>query len=109
MRDQAMTAEVLRIANSAFFRGLSEIATIRAAVARIGLQEVVKIVSMVSEQSKYQVRDPVMIPMMRSLWCKTSASTLATDWLARRLRLGNQEEVFLAALLRRRTGLAARS
>ena len=99
MGDQALAAEVLRVANSAFFRGLCEIRTIRSAVMRIGLHEVIKIVSMASERSKYQARDPMLIPIMQELWRNTSASTLAADWLARRLGDPSHEEVFLAGLL----------
>jgi HD-like signal output (HDOD) protein len=36
--DPALVAEVLRAANSAFFGGLSEVSSIRAAVLRLGLQ-----------------------------------------------------------------------
>ena len=99
VRDQALAAEVLRVANSAFFRGLSEVSTIRTAIMRIGLQQVIKIVSMVAERSKYQARHPVLAPLMQALYLRTSASTLAADWLADRLGYQDTEEAFLAGLL----------
>jgi len=99
VRDQALAAEVLRVANSAFFRGLSEVSTIRTAIMRIGLQQVIKIVSMVAERAKYEARHPVLVPLMRGLYLRTSGSTLAADWLANRLGHQDTEEVFLAGLL----------
>ena len=99
IRDQALASEVLRVANSAFYRGLSEISTIRSAVMRIGLKEVIKIVSIVSERSKYEARDPMLIPMVRGLWQQTFAASLAADWTARKLNHKGYEEVFLAGLL----------
>jgi putative nucleotidyltransferase with HDIG domain len=99
MRDQSLAAEVLRAANSAFFGGLSEITTIRKAVMRIGLQQVTHLVVMMSERSKYRVRDAVLVPVAQAMWQHASASALATEWLARRLNRRNHEEAFLAGLL----------
>jgi len=99
MRDQALAAEVLRVANSAFFGGLPEVNTIRTALLRIGLQQVIMMVFMVKERSKYQARDPVLIPVAQGLWRHASASAMAADWLACRLNQRVREEAFLAGLL----------
>ena len=42
--DPAIASHVLRVANSAFYAGLSSVATIRAAVLRLGLDQLVSIV-----------------------------------------------------------------
>jgi len=94
-----VAAETLRAANSAFFGGLSEITTIRRAVMRIGLQQVANLVLMMSERSKYRVRDPVLVPVAQGMWQHASASAVATDWIARRLNHRDREEAFLAGLL----------
>ena len=99
MRDQALATDVLRAANSAFFGGLSEVNTIRSAVMRIGVKEVLKIVFLVSERTKYHARDPLLGSMVRALWQHASASAAAADWLACRLKHKAREEAFLAGLL----------
>jgi putative nucleotidyltransferase with HDIG domain len=99
MRDQALSAEVLRMANSAFFGGLSEINTIGKAVSRMGLQQLTKIVFMASERSKYQARDPLLRPMVQAIWCHASGSAITADWLAHRLNYSEREEALLGGLL----------
>jgi HD-like signal output (HDOD) protein len=98
-RDQTLVTEVLRAANSAFFGGLSEITTIRSAVMRLGLQQVVHLVYMASERSKYRARDPVLAPVAQGMWRHASASAMAMDWLAQRVGQRGREEAFLAGLL----------
>jgi HD-like signal output (HDOD) protein len=99
MRDQALAAEVLRTANSAFFGGLSETNTISKAIARIGLQQLTKVVFMASERSKYQARDPLLQPMVQAIWLHATASAMAADWLTRRRSTAQHEEAFLGGLL----------
>ncbi len=73
--------------------------TIRSAVMRIGVKDVVKIVFMVSERSKYQARDPLLNSIVQALWRHASSAAAATDWLARRLRHHEHEEAYLVGLL----------
>ena len=42
--DQALATQVLKIANSSFYRGLNEVGTVRAAIMRLGMQEIAKVV-----------------------------------------------------------------
>ncbi|MFZ0963556.1 MAG: HDOD domain-containing protein [Terriglobia bacterium] len=99
MRDQALSTEVLRMANSAFFGGLCEINTISKAVLRMGLQQLTKIVFMVSERYKYQAHDPSLRTMVQAIWCHASSSALTADWLAHRLNYSEREEALIAGLL----------
>lgn len=52
--DQALTTQVLRTANSAFFKGLSKVNSIREAIVRLGTNEVGNIVSLCTQQVNYQ-------------------------------------------------------
>ena len=38
--DQSLTGEVLRVANSSFYKGLAQVATVRDAIIRLGIKEV---------------------------------------------------------------------
>ncbi|MEZ5315765.1 MAG: HDOD domain-containing protein, partial [Vicinamibacterales bacterium] len=98
--DPALVAEVLRAANSAFFGGLSEVASIKAAILRLGLPRVANLVFLASEKSRYAARTPSIAALMKMLWHHASACALAAEWIARKVRypqLG--ETVFIGALI----------
>lgn len=98
--DPALAAEVLRAANSAFFGGLSEAKTIRAAITRLGLKEVANLAFMATEKNRYTARQPQIAAMMKVLWQHASACAMASAWLAKRMRLTPLvEEVFIGGLL----------
>jgi len=98
--DAALAAEVLRAANSAFFGGLSEAKTIRAAIMRLGLKEVANLAFMATEKNRYTARQPQIAVMMKVLWHHASACAMASSWLAKRMRLNMlTEEVFIGGLL----------
>ena len=98
--DAALAAEVLRAANSAFFGGLVEVTTMRAAIMRLGFRQVTNLAFMATEKNKYTARQPAIGAMMRTLWQHTSACALASQWLANRLRFTQlAEEAFIGGLL----------
>ncbi len=55
-RDPALSAGVLSVANSAVFRGLMEVETVREAAARLGVVEVGKIAAAVSARTLFSPR-----------------------------------------------------
>jgi putative nucleotidyltransferase with HDIG domain len=98
--DPALVAEVLRAANSAFFGGLSEVSSIRAAVLRLGLQRVANLVFLASEKSRYNARHAEIAGLMRDLWHHASACALAAEWISRKVRFPQHgETVFIGALV----------
>ncbi len=98
--DPALVAEVLRAANSAFFGGLSEVSSIRAAVLRLGLQRVANLVFLATEKSRYTTRHPEIANLMRDLWHHASACALAAEWISRKVRFPQHgETVFIGALV----------
>lgn len=98
--DPALVAELLRQANSAFFSGLSEVATLRGAILRLGLQRVTQLVFLGTERSRYTARQPRLDELMRRLWRHSSACALAAEWIARRMRfLQHGEAAFIGGLV----------
>jgi putative nucleotidyltransferase with HDIG domain len=99
--DQVLAAEVLKAANSAFFGGLSSIQTIRHAVVRLSLPQVLRLVLLASERNKYETaKDPDLRRLLSLLWRHTSVTAGAANWLARRLNYKEmEEEAFLGGLL----------
>jgi len=98
--DQALTAEVLRVANSPFYGGLSKITTVRNAVVRVGAPEVVRLAIAATERESYRVRDAGLARLMEPLWDHALGSALAARWLARKLGFVDLEsEAFIGGLL----------
>lgn len=98
--DQALTAEVLRFSNSSFYKGLTQVSTVRNAIVRLGINEVSNIVTMVAHENQFRSRDPFLNGVMRKLWCHALATAMAAHWLARHCGLhGIAHETFFAGLL----------
>ncbi len=97
-KDQALSASVLRMANSAMFGGLHPIDTLSQAAARLGLRQITTMVTMVSHRGHFVSNDTERAGMLRALW----EHALATASGARRLAVrggGDRAEAFLAGLL----------
>jgi HD-like signal output (HDOD) protein len=100
MSDQALAADVLRAANSPFFCGLSPVRTIRTAIVRLGTQQMRRLIILIAERAKYRARNPVLHGMLGDLWRHASTTSLAAQWLSKRLCLTGIEEIcFLGGLL----------
>lgn len=98
--EQALAAEVLRTANSAFYFGLGEARTIKAAITRLGIVQVANIVVMATERDRYRARHPFLGNMMVQLWQHASSTAIAAGWIAGRLRYPHlAEEVFIGGLV----------
>lgn len=98
--DAALAAEVLRAANSAFFGGLSEVRTIRAAITRLGLKEVANLAFMATEKNRYTAQQPHIARLLKALWHHASACAMASGWIARRMRFVQlADEAFIGGLL----------
>ncbi len=97
-QDPAVTAGVLRIANSAAYGGLREIADVSQAVARIGLRQVRGFANAILHRANFESAEPSRVELVRSLWRHAMSTAVAARNLAEEVR-GNAEESFLAGLL----------
>ena len=100
VQDQALSAQVLKVANSSFFRGLVKVATIHDAIIRLGIQEVANIVWLVTEKKKYRAADTNIQRMMNELWKHSVGCAIGAQWLARQCDFHSlANELFFAGLL----------
>jgi HD-like signal output (HDOD) protein len=100
LEDQALSSHVLRMANSAFFGGLSKVTTIRDAIVRLGARQVTNIVTVVTQSQQYCTKDKTMAAYMQPLWKHALGCALGTKWFAE--KMGYKElahEGLLAGLL----------
>lgn len=100
VRDQAITSQILRVANSSFYKGMKEITTVRDALVRLGANEVANIVALVSQQGLFKSDDPQVKEYMQNLWVHSVACAVGAHWVAKQTgRQGVVEEAFFAGLL----------
>jgi len=100
MEDQALTSHVLRMANSAFFGGLSKVTTIRDAIVRLGARQVTNVVTLVTQSYQYRSTDKTTSAYMHTLWKHALGCAIGAKWLAE--KMGYRElaqEALLAGLL----------
>jgi len=98
--DPAMSSQILKVANSAFFRGLSKVMTIREAIIRLGLDEITRMIMILTQKSLYTTKDTFIKNYRNILWQHTLVCALTSQWVAR--EAGCEEvtqEVFFASLM----------
>jgi len=97
--DQALSSQVLKIANSPFYRGLAEIGTVRSAVMRLGMKEVEQIVLLATSRQHFTSKDRAISLLMKKLWQHAVGCAYGTVWLAKRHTYGvDQSQAFFGGL-----------
>lgn len=98
--DPSLTTEILRVANSSFYGGLTEIKTVKDAAVRLGPQEVVRISVLVTEKALYQVKTPSLKAFLEPLWQHAQATAIGSRWLTNKLGYHDLEnQAFIGGLL----------
>ena len=99
-KDQALASHVLKVANSAFYAGLSPIKTIQDAVVRMGVKSILNLVMVVNQRQLYRPKTKEFGHWMNPLWSHSLGAAAAGRWLALNLGLHKlAEESFMAGLL----------
>lgn len=100
VQDQALTSQVLKTANSTFYKGLVKVATVREAIIRMGLIEIGNIVLLLSQRKIFRAKDHAVRKMMGKLWQHSVCCAIGTQWLARFCGFQSLlQESFIAGLL----------
>ena len=98
--DQTLAANVLRMANSAFYHGLHKVSSIRDAVLRLGTLEVSNILVLASQKQAFHAKDPFINGILDVLWHHSVACAVGSQYLARCCNYRKiLQESFLAGLL----------
>ncbi len=97
--DQSLSSQVLQMANSAFYHGLVEILTVRAAIIRLGMQEVGRLALLVASRNQFRSKDKDLNVLMKQLWQHAVGCALGVQWLAKRCKFDELERhAFFAGL-----------
>ncbi len=98
--DQSLASQVLKVANSSYYAGLSSIATIKDAIVRLGAQEVANMVMMASQFELYCSENEYLNSSMQKLWIHSLACATGAKWLAKKTGYVNlAAESFMGGLL----------
>jgi putative nucleotidyltransferase with HDIG domain len=98
-QDPGLTANLLRLANSAYFGVPSRIGSVRQAVILLGLKRLVHMVIATCTSAIMDRTVPGYDLPAGELWRHSLAVSVAAEGLARELKLDAVEEIFTAALL----------
>lgn len=97
--DQALSSNILKVANSSRFSGLVKTTTVRSAIVRLGLTEIGNIVLLDLHRKHYLTKIPEYQGVMKELWQHSVGCAFVSGWLSRRLDFGvMQNEAFFAGL-----------
>jgi HD-like signal output (HDOD) protein len=100
VRDQTLASEVLKLANSSFYRGLVEVKTVKAAIIRLGMREIGRIVLLAASKTQFRITDKELSQLMKKLWQHSAGNGLAANWLAKKCNFGELGgQAFFAGLL----------
>ena len=98
--DAALSARLVQMANSVFFRGLSQVENVRTAIIRLGGVCVRNVVSSLAVSQIYQAKDVNAIKKdLHTLWVHGARVAAISNVLAKRLTKLNPDEAMLAGLI----------
>jgi len=98
--DLALVAELLRMANSSFFSGMSPVGSLREAAVRLGVRQIASIVFSVSQKRLYSASGGCFKSRLTRLWKHTSAVSLGVRWVAANAGYRSlADDAFVAGLL----------
>jgi putative nucleotidyltransferase with HDIG domain len=95
--DQALTAQILKIANSAMFGMMREVKTLTQAIMTLGYSTIKSVVIASSAKNLYNRGSSGL--QERLMWEHALVTALAGRAYSRQLRFARSEEVFLAGLM----------
>ena len=98
--DPFLTSQVLRVANSAFYKGLSKVTTVRNAIIRLGASEISNIVMLITQRKNFYSKDPFSRDILDKLWHHSTGCAIGAQWLSKQCRFqACSHEIFTAGLL----------
>lgn len=98
--DPAMSIQVLKVGNSAFFRGLAKVSTVRDAIVRMGLSEITRIVMILTQKKLYETPDTFIKNYRNRLWQHALVCALVSQWVAKEAGYDEMaQDIFFASLI----------
>jgi HD-like signal output (HDOD) protein len=99
MRDAALTARLIRIANSPLLRGRVEVRTLPQAITRLGIYYVRDLVIALTMEHAFEPRSTAVRQMLQRIWRRSKDVAAICHVLARHRSMLPAEQAMLAGLL----------
>lgn len=96
--DSVIAAQILKIANSAFYGGLSEITELDVACARLGMRTISNAVNTVATANLFESKDPGITRQLERLRTHSIVTAFAASELANLLSEPKPESLYFAGL-----------
>lgn len=98
--DPAITSQILKLANSVFFRGMANAMSIKDAVVRLGVDEISRMVLILTQKKLYMTKDTYIKNYRSTLWNHGLVCALTSQWAAQEAGFKDlAQEVFFASLM----------
>ena len=98
--DPTLTSEILRVANSSYYKGLDQVSTIKEAAMRLGQNELFNIIMRVIHRQMFISKNPLISGYQKLLWDHSVACAVASLWLTRHLKMTDLlPQAYIAGLL----------
>lgn len=97
-KDSAITAKMISVANSAFYRGIKPTRTLHEAINRIGVVDTKNYVELISNRNLYNSNVPRYEAFLKQLWEHSLATAYCAQEICKRVLKGNQSELFTIGL-----------
>ena len=97
-KDPTISLRLISVANSAVYRGITEIRNVKSAIPRLGLKETLNIVLTIANKSLYETENVKYKILMDKLWVHSLACAYGSKLIAQTLKLDDLEKYFLMGL-----------
>jgi HD-like signal output (HDOD) protein len=99
IRDAALTARIIRVANSPLVRARAEIRSLPQAVLRLGIDYVRDLVTAFALENSFEPRSPVVKRVLREIWANSKETAALCSVLAQRSKKVPADQALLAGLM----------
>jgi putative nucleotidyltransferase with HDIG domain len=97
--DIAISAEIIRRSNSAYYKGFVTNKSLDQAVARLGYGAIVQVVAELSIRKFFTMRIPKYRSLVENLWKHSISSAYAAEFMSKLLKFNLEADPFLMGLL----------
>jgi len=98
-KDMAIAAEIIRRSNSAYYKGFATNTSLEQAVARMGYDAIVQVVTELSFRKFFTLKVEKYRSLIENLWKHSISSAYAAEFISKLLKLDLKVDPFLMALL----------
>jgi HD-like signal output (HDOD) protein len=98
-RDQVIATKIIKMSNSSFYRGLTDLHSLPQAIMRLGFKEVHNITLAIGMKMVYQTEEGQFLDEMQKLWSASVASAVTCRELGIAVKYPRVDEAFLAGLV----------